>query len=311
MQNRGGRGLRRWAWRLLIIGTGLEVLFRVAGVCPTLGQRGLDRRSTECPELPFELTPGADVTYGGFCIRLKESRIHVSEQGLRDRVYPLERIPEWKRIAVVGDSIAFGFGVNDGESFPDQWEALLMEKGGRVEIINFSAPGYGLGEYVSVAECKASAFQPDEVWVFMIANDLRGGSFPFGGTGAGRILLVPAVASRVFRALMFGVMMSHEVFMEMVAPGPFHPPDLLDARFDRLSSLAERGGWKPVVVWMQEERRFAPRVGDAAHKRGIRFVDVGAFLAEDGPSGTDYLPDHHLSAQGHRRVAEFLAALEP
>ena len=51
------------------------------------------------------------------------------------------------RMAVLGDSIAFGWGVEDGETYPARLEAILNARGpGRVEVVNAGFPGTCLGE---------------------------------------------------------------------------------------------------------------------------------------------------------------------
>src|SRR4030095_7046576 len=48
-----------------------------------------------------------------------------------------------KRILVLGDSLVFGHGVGDADSFPARLETVLREQTQRVEVLNGGVPGYG------------------------------------------------------------------------------------------------------------------------------------------------------------------------
>jgi hypothetical protein len=72
-------------------------------------------------------------------------------QGMRDREYSLKKPPSTFRVALVGDSIGAGWGVNA----EDRFESILEEawnsrarasSGGKVEIINCAVPGHAPGQ---------------------------------------------------------------------------------------------------------------------------------------------------------------------
>ena len=82
--------------------------------------------------------------------------------GMRDREYSAEKPPNTIRIALVGDSIGAGWGVNDGQAFESLVEvslngqlggidrvppvALKQSETPDVEILNFSVPGHAPGQ---------------------------------------------------------------------------------------------------------------------------------------------------------------------
>lgn len=70
--------------------------------------------------------------------------------GLRDREYPKVPSSDVVRIALVGDSIAAGWGVADDQGFEPLLERAMdsrfrRERGIGVEIVNFSVPGHSPG----------------------------------------------------------------------------------------------------------------------------------------------------------------------
>jgi lysophospholipase L1-like esterase len=88
--------------------------------------------------------------------------------GMRDREYPEAKPPGTFRVAVVGDSIAAGWGVGDHDGFEPRLEASLDARsraagGPAVEVLNFSVPGHGPGQRWSHFDRVGWAFDPDLV----------------------------------------------------------------------------------------------------------------------------------------------------
>jgi lysophospholipase L1-like esterase len=79
------------------------------------------------------------------------------------------------RIAVLGDSIAYGFGVEREESLPAVLEGILQRRytapGRRFEVLNFGVTGYGIAEVAQVLRVRALAFEPDVVVYAYCLND--------------------------------------------------------------------------------------------------------------------------------------------
>ena len=148
----------------------LEAAFRVARV--PVGTVQINRatvRRSDNPRLRFELRPGGVVR--------AEVEYRVNELGLRGPETTIEKPPGVRRIAVLGDSIAFGYWVSDAQAFARQLEALLNDRpsaGGRVEVLNFGVPGYNLEQEIEALRAKALAFSPDLVVVLFCLNDLEG-----------------------------------------------------------------------------------------------------------------------------------------
>lgn len=74
------------------------------------------------------------------------------------------------RIVLLGDSFAWGFGVNRGEMFADRLERLLPGW----EVRNYSVSGFGTDQELLVLRLHALADRPSLVIVeFAVENDLR------------------------------------------------------------------------------------------------------------------------------------------
>lgn len=76
----------------------------------------------------YDLKPDSSIMFDGFLSKIPATKIEISKQGFRDRVYPLDKSPGVTRIAFLGDSFVFGWGVNVENSFPKQLEKMLNEK---------------------------------------------------------------------------------------------------------------------------------------------------------------------------------------
>ena len=147
----------------------LEAAFRVAHVPVGTVQinRATVRRSDD-PRLRFELRPGG--------VARGEVEYRVNQLGLRGPETTLEKPPGVRRVAVLGDSIAFGYWVADEQGFARQLEALVRATpgGSGVEVLNFGVPGYNLEQEIEALRTKALAFGPDVVIVLFCLNDLEG-----------------------------------------------------------------------------------------------------------------------------------------
>ena len=100
----------------------LEVAFRLVGV--SVGTVQINRatvRRTDNPRLRFELRPGSAVR--------AEVLYKVNAEGLRGEESTVEKPAGVRRVAVLGDSIAFGYWVSDEDGFPHQLEAMLNPPG--------------------------------------------------------------------------------------------------------------------------------------------------------------------------------------
>lgn len=165
-------GLRLWCLRMLLAGmTGVvvlgigEVALRVLGRRAGGGGRLDPGMFLYSRERGWRLTPGwtgqhrhrdFDVTYG------------INRHGFRGRFPP--RPIGGKRVAVVGDSFTFGFGVTNGATFVDR---LNETAGDRFACMNFGVPGYSTDQEFLLVKDRVWAFEPDVVvLVVYLANDI-------------------------------------------------------------------------------------------------------------------------------------------
>ena len=131
-----------------------------------IGASGLVRTSAH-REIVFELKPDLKTYF-------KLTPFETNSHGLRDQEYPLAKPPGTFRITVVGDSFTMPSGVTIEDAFHSRLERRLNRErgGGRFEVINFGASGYGLREYAAIIEHRCLRYDPDLILVgFCARND--------------------------------------------------------------------------------------------------------------------------------------------
>ena len=67
----------------------------------------------------------------------------INSKGLRDREYSYEKPARVRRILVLGDSYAWGYGVADKEVFTEVLEEQLHDGSGTWEVLNTGVSGWG------------------------------------------------------------------------------------------------------------------------------------------------------------------------
>jgi len=122
--------------------------------------------------LGYELATASETKFYGTKNKIPPSFIEISSQGLRDRVYELQKNPNVIRIAAMGDSFVFGLGVDSGDTIPKQLE-ILLNKNSSVgyEVMNCGVFGYNLAQEIRFLNKDILKFNPDIILFLITAND--------------------------------------------------------------------------------------------------------------------------------------------
>jgi lysophospholipase L1-like esterase len=119
----------------------------------------------------YTLTPG----FEGYITRPEfRTLVTVGQAGLRGDD-PHASQGRHFRILVLGDSMGWGFGVEDNETFSVQLERLLAEHYPETEIqvLNGAVPGYGTADQLAFLQTRGAELHPDLIIVqFFSVNDL-------------------------------------------------------------------------------------------------------------------------------------------
>ena len=115
----------------------------------------------------YTLRPNLDV-------RFQNVPVNTNSFGMRGPEYSIEKPEGVYRIALLGDSFAFGWGVEEEKIFARTLERYLTEKlegVAKVEVLNFGTPGYSTFQEVHRFEEIGLQFKPDAVLLYFIDND--------------------------------------------------------------------------------------------------------------------------------------------
>lgn len=113
------------------------------------------------PDLPFVLRANSELQWGNVHVR-------VNSEGLRGA--EIAATGE-SRILVVGDSVVFGQGIAEPETFCVRLEEQLRKQGVTVQVLNGAAPGYNTTNEVAFLRHIGLPLRPDVVVLGVSLND--------------------------------------------------------------------------------------------------------------------------------------------
>ena len=125
------------------------------------------------PLLITELRSNYSQMFDGSVVRLPRAvNVSINADGFRGRNYNETKSIKTKRIVVIGDSVAFGQGVEENETFSAVLEKMLNRNSSMTyEVLNMAVPGYNTEQEVEMLYKKGLKYSPDLVIVAYHLND--------------------------------------------------------------------------------------------------------------------------------------------
>jgi hypothetical protein len=254
--------------------------------------------ATDDEKLPYLLRPGVDAEARGV-------RVVTNEHGMRGPEVATEPAPGTHRVLVLGDSVAFGFRLEESDTFPRLLETELRERTGRpFEVLNAGVEGYNTENELALLERTGLAFAPETVVVAFNLNDYDYGPVmgPMGVMTLDRSQRVSswsiANLSEFYLLLRWLGALGWQRFFgpEPPPPPPADPSSPFDA-FDRYVSALRKQYWAE-----PGDERWATMVeslrgmGTLAREQGIRLL-VAILPDGDqvGVANPDLTPQRKLS----------------
>ncbi len=122
------------------------------------------------PELVYEMIPNSESP------GKKPGALSViNADGFRDDPFNPWEDRESYRIVLLGDSVAWGYGVDTEDAFPQLLERLINEDipdaSPQVEIFNLAVMGYSTAQQARLLELRGKTYNPDLVMVAYVLND--------------------------------------------------------------------------------------------------------------------------------------------
>lgn len=293
-----------------------------------LAEAGMLRRDPD-PELGYTLSPK-------FEMRLGDDRYLVNSLGLRDREVGATPAEGVTRIVLLGDSFAFGLGVDQDETLSAQLEARLEGVRPTFEVLNLGVPGYHTGQEKALLEKVGRDLHPAVVVLLFYGNDQIEEGFqwdPDHHVLYGDSLPVPyrlkgmLARSALYRWIARWHIGRLRARGELSSLGPRHWP-VTKRRLDALRGDCAGRGVELILanlplLWSSAALRDPSWVGNAdydrvsewAESRNIPWVDLRrALLSTASSADDDFLrrllispdppQDHHLTPAGYSIVAD-------
>jgi len=277
-----------------------------------------------------------------FRYTLAGSETTINRLGYRGREVASARTPGRRRIVMLGDSITFGYGVRDGETF----SAVIETLDPRLEVVNLGVQGYGTDQELLKLEREGFAYAPDVVVLNVcLANDLLDNAAarsiydgvypkPYFRLEEGRLVevaghvalspprrlaLLLSQRSALFNALLDLTHVDRARYQREVAgraeAEPAEPAFAvtfaLVRRMDELTRAREAGFvallYPSLRDFIRPSRR-ARRFLEAPELRGVKVIDLlprfqAAGFNADTFSRYSLDGNLHLTAEGHRLAA--------
>jgi lysophospholipase L1-like esterase len=124
----------------------------------------LVKRESASPAVGHEHVPRSHA-------RLMGVDVTINSQGLRSPEAAAPKEPGVRRLLVLGDSLTFGWGVDERETYPRVLERMLNAAGRRYEVINAGVGNYNTAQEVAWFTERGLAYAPDEVILGFYIND--------------------------------------------------------------------------------------------------------------------------------------------
>lgn len=225
------------------------------------------------PVLAYRLMPGCELS-------IENRRLKINSRSIRDDAD--DPPPGARKVAVLGDSVVFGFALDQDETIPACLQRMLDPTAQRVKVLNFGTPGYALREYDESLRELDAVYRVDAVVCVLNPNDftLRDTMYEGGDNGLNKMFRRPVLMSPYF--------------------------------FSKLVYRMNKGADFPGLGWYQwifrgTASRNLPyfiSMRDYCRARGIPFKVVIM------PSSRVWREGRYGLADEVRRISEFLAAAE-
>src|SRR5881296_1922819 len=275
-------------------------------------------RPSLVPGLSYEMVPDRDGIFEDMPVRTNSLGMRGSEPAPPD--------PSLCRVAAVGDSFTFGFGVEEKASYPAVLQEILNRSAAgrerRFEVLNFGVVGYNTQDEAVVIERKTLPLDPRLVIIGYVLNDPEIDPRP-----SLHKYFDPPVwwrHSHVLRLIHLGWNWMHvwwygggDYLRYLYAPDREKWQSVVTA-FGRIGALTRERGSRVLVVifplvppdgWISYPYRdLHLQVAQAARKEGFEVVDLLPVFVRYPPSDLRVsVEDGHPNTFGHELAAQAIA----
>jgi HEAT repeat protein len=304
---------RRGEWRV-----NLSLAFGVSAGLLVIGEgtaRVLERPEGR-PRTAGEWAPGAG---GDHFYTLKPRPLgwpkgEVNAEGLRDRAHSEPRPEDVWRVAVLGDSVAEGFGLAAEQAFPRELARQLEADGERVEVLSVAVRGWSTRQQRIAYHRIARRYRPGQVLVATCLNDITELSQQLRPPPP--LLRALHRRSAIVRRAVDAAHREQAQVEELFGARPDLTAYFAEIR--RLRREVEQDGAELAVAVLPYRFQLEAGAPPASVQsqitawcaaESLRCLDLRSALAPLGPAA--FVDENHLSREGSAAVATALRALLP
>ncbi len=254
-----------------------------------------------------------------------DATVTINWKGFRGPPLPYERTRNVSRIVLLGDSFAWGYGVN----YSDTFAARLEQDLSHVEVVNLAVSGYSTDQQLLLYIDEGRRYKPDLVLVQVAANDITYnaetlaytiyGKPAFTAKDGGLVVInqpvakTPWIKQAVVRIAWRSYVLNQffRYLQTFSQPGGQNvllhdgTPNITARLLLALREETEKDGADLLVVFV-EDVTDGPLFATFLQQHNVEHVLLGQYLTHDDRSL--HLRDgRHWNAAGHAIVARVLA----
>ena len=234
------------------------------------------------------------------------------------------------RVAVIGDSTAMGWGVEEADTYSARLDqSLNLDPNGKeFEVLNFGLAGLNIEEVVQRLENLGLDYDPNVVIYGFALNDIRGPHYRESlDPEYLRSLFQPEFRSRLWQqihptwqAFRERTITPRGTFAYELDDNYFRNPEAWSVVRQQIEKLGELGAQHDFCTiflvqaqlqslnFLHSYRRHYEAVSELANKNGLHtLASIERLSKEDAPELWVSELDHHANAKGHAIFAEILA----
>ncbi len=265
------------------------------------------KTKSDNPKIGHVHKPGASAYLMGVDVK-------INSDGFRDDEYTIERNDK-RRIAVLGDSLTFAWGVEKADAFEVLLESMLSEQQ-PTEMINFGHGNYNTQQQVNLFKEKGLKYKPDSVAVFYFINDAEVTPVRSDWLWVSRLRSVTFLWSRV-RGLLTKAAPGQTFESFYSALYEDDQPGFIAVKesFLELKKLCEENGMGLKVVMLPELHNLVDYPFSAEYAKVSGFLEANdipvkdltfSFAGYEDAVGLWVAPDDaHPNALAHKMIAEY------
>jgi lysophospholipase L1-like esterase len=152
----------------LVVAEGVIRAMQAANVLPVFNKKAIDKGDTRNKRFNAKLVKSSNpVLYMEF----DRNDPNINSAGFRGAEFPSQKTAGVTRIAILGDSVAYGYSVPLEKTFSRLLEQQLNRNGHRAEVLNFAVNGYGTVAELELYKTRVRDYHPDIVLLAYVLND--------------------------------------------------------------------------------------------------------------------------------------------